>query len=248
MPSFRKLQLQRKITQYSSQVIGEYGLGAGASNYLDIICQYVNICNPDKELIKRIAELVWKDRQSLFGTNTAYEIVLLGITLYFFEFNARINEVEYSHFSETSAYYKYYDRVSRFIRETIKGDFKKNMISVYQTVLDIFPINEPRGSVEKILIDHFNLTKSQKERLQYIQDIIIPRKRAFFNRLHSENILLGALLYVYGESECSMDFEMSSMDVDGIISALHADNHEYHLAEVREVLQMIQELCYGDFD
>jgi hypothetical protein len=262
--SFKEEKLKWKLKNYKSRSSGKYGLGADPSNFLDLIGDRFYLSEDERELIGRKAKLVWSDRQFLFGTNTSYENILLGITLYFFEFWLKGSEMEYdsniekdpkkkrvyerAKRSETEVYCAYSEKMLKYIKEMNEENFQKNKISIYniyQTLKDLFSTDD---SVKSILIQSFNLTKSEEENFYNILETLLPKKRAFFNRIHSENIFLGAIICVKEVSDKYFDAENIYLEIDDAIKFIHKDDHEEHLNEVQDAYQMIKKLSSTDLN
>jgi hypothetical protein len=200
-----------------------------------ILSTIFDLSQIEEEELKQIAEYTWKSRQYLFGTNTSYENVLLGITLKVIEDNRNYDETIYGNSSE---------KILSFLEKMNKEYFEKNRISVYnvyQTVKELFPNDSINESIEDILIQSFDFTQSQKERLILIWEDLCSKKIDQIENMHPDNVLLGALIYVYEKSNHSMDFNKLPLDLMSLIKAFHEKDHEKHLDEVNNAHQIVLE-------
>lgn len=232
-----KKELERKLKWYNNQIIGEYDIGKEASNYLDIIAQSFNLAEHEKDELMQKAKLVWPDRQWLFGTNTCYENILLGIALKLLE------KYRSDHISNYAGNYR--QHISNFIKDMNEDNFKKNQISVYnvyQIVTDLGLINTVESeSLEHTLTQLFSFDQSQNERLSLILEEVFSKYKTQFNQMHPINSFIGALLYVHKESNQHVDSNETTIDIADLVGTLHEDESDKHLNDVYKTYQLFQE-------
>lgn len=97
-------------------------------------------------------------------------------------------------------------------------------------------LNYPAYSFAHILVNNFDLSNYQKERLLYIANEIWNDKMYLFNVTKYENLLIGIMLYVIAE-----DGE-DPIDIAGFISELYKGDSAKDVIQVYNIYQIITDL------
>ncbi|WP_129596552.1 hypothetical protein [Methanohalophilus profundi] len=219
------------LARYYSQ-LKDYGLGKEAEFFLTEIYQFFNMGEHEKEEISKKAKLVWLNRQYIFGTNTTYENILLGMALEVLENNR-------PRFTLTNSY-EGPESMSDFIRQMDKEKYNKNLISIcinYDITKDIFINNYENKEIIDYIIESLNFSDQQQKWISEMLDMAYLKRNTMFKNISEEDIIVGILGYL--DNECQILYK-NGIAMSDLIKALTNNRYEKKFWEIQEVCGKFQ--------
>jgi len=209
-----------------------YSLDKEVEFFLTEIYQFFNMGEHEKEEISKKAKLIWPNRQYIFGTNTTYENILLGIALEVLENNRPWFTLTNSGEGAES--------MSDFIKQMDEGKYTKNLMSIcinYDITKDIFLNNYENKEITDYIIESLSLNDQQQKWIFEMLDMAYLKRNTMFKNISEENIILGILGYL--DKECQI-LNKNGIEMSDLIKILTNNRYEQMFKEIQEVICKFQ--------
>ena len=181
------------------------------------------------EFILHILKDVWPDRKILFGTNTPYENIILGILL-------SLPEITRSFITEEGHLNLIY-KIDDYIIKMQPIKYKMNKISIYninQILVDLFPDGfQKKVSFIEDIYETYSISYTEHEDLIFEIEKDLSHKHKSLNKINVDIAILCYIAQLNG-------IEIDEIELEELIQVFHGNKSPEHLTEVLMILDMTQ--------
>ncbi|MBP2030662.1 hypothetical protein J2755_001610 [Methanohalophilus levihalophilus] len=112
--------IRRLDKQYGYITADETATEREVREFTESLLSALEIHKSQLDYIFILARKVWKDRQTLFGTNTRYEYIIIAIAMKTMKDGVRKNDIDSSH-----------EKVSELVKDVFEKNYRKHITSIY---------------------------------------------------------------------------------------------------------------------